>query len=133
MYGSTEYPTFSCGGLGDDLRIRAETDGPPIGVAEGRLVEVVDGAGELLVRGPEMFLGYFDPGLNEAAFTDDGFFRSGDVASIDADGAVTIRGRQKDIVVRGGENISVKEVEDLLYDMSTRRCTRSRSSPCPIP
>jgi acyl-CoA synthetase (AMP-forming)/AMP-acid ligase II len=91
------------------------TDGRPIGPVEVRLDHDGDGPGELLVRGPELFLGYLDPELNDDSFTADGFFRTGDLASIDA-GTVTIRGRLKDIIVRGGENISAKEVEDLLFE-----------------
>lgn len=115
VYGSTEFPTYSSGGPGDDLDLRAGTDGRPLAGAEGRLAEVAGGVGELEVRGPELFLGYLDAALNETAFTRDGWFRTGDLASIDERGAVTIRGRSKDIIVRGGENISAREVEDLLY------------------
>ncbi|MGY1914139.1 AMP-binding protein [Blastococcus sp. SYSU DS0973] len=114
VYGSTEYPTFSCSGPEAPLERRAETDGAPIGEAECLLLDVVEGVGELAVRGPEMFLGYLDDSLNAAAFTEDGYFRTGDLASFE-DGYVTIRGRQKDIIVRGGENISAREVEDHLY------------------
>jgi len=69
-----------------------------------------------LLRGPDVFLGYLDASLNLDAFTDGGFFRTGDLASIASSGAVTIRGRHKDIIVRGGENISAKEVEDVLFE-----------------
>jgi cyclohexanecarboxylate-CoA ligase len=71
-------------------------------------------AGELLVRGPEMFVGYLDPKLNDDS-SSNGWFRTGDLASIDTDGYVQITGRAKDIIVRGGENISAREVEDLLF------------------
>jgi cyclohexanecarboxylate-CoA ligase len=115
VYGSSEFPTFSCGRLGDPIERRADTDGIAIGEAVG----VIDGdadVGELLVRGPELFHGYFDDALNEASFTPDGLFRTGDLASIDADGYITIRGRIKDIILRNGENISAREVEDVLYE-----------------
>jgi cyclohexanecarboxylate-CoA ligase len=115
IYGSSEFPTFCCGRPGDPPDICADTDGLPLGPVRGRLDGGTDGVGELLVDGPELFLGYLDAGLNAAAFTADGFFRTGDLASIDGRGAVTIRGRQKDIILRGGENISAKEVEDLLF------------------
>jgi cyclohexanecarboxylate-CoA ligase len=115
IYGSSEFPTYCCGRPGDDLDICAETDGMPLGPVECRLDLETGGVGELLVKGPELFVGYIDPGLNEAAFSGDGYFRTGDLASIDHRGAITIRGRQKDIIVRGGENISAKEVEDVLY------------------
>ncbi len=115
VYGSSEFPTYCCGRPGDDLDICADTDGMPIGPVESRLDGERAGVGELLLKGPDLFLGYLDADLNAAAFSSDGFFRSGDLAIIDHSGAVTIRGRQKDIIVRGGENISAKEVEDLLY------------------
>ena len=66
------------------------------------------------MRGPELCLGYLDPADTAAAFTADGWFRTGDLARLGPDGDVTIVGRAKDIVVRGGENISLKEVEDYL-------------------
>ncbi|MEO8693471.1 MAG: AMP-binding protein [Acidimicrobiales bacterium] len=116
VYGSSEFPTATCGRLDDPFEITADTDGVPIGPVACRL-DNADGAGvgELLVRGPDLFLGYLDASLNVEAFTDDGYFRTGDLASIAPSGAVTIRGRHKDIIVRGGENISAKEVEDVLF------------------
>jgi cyclohexanecarboxylate-CoA ligase len=80
-----------------------------------RLDDVTDGVGELLVRGPECFHGYLDAALNDDAFAEDGFFRTGDLASIDESGFVTIQGRKKDIIIRKGEKISAREVEDLLF------------------
>jgi cyclohexanecarboxylate-CoA ligase len=71
--------------------------------------------GELLVSGPECFMGYLDSTLDVEAFTPDGYFRTGDLAIEDRDGYITIQGRQKDIIIRNGENISAKEVEDLIY------------------
>lgn len=72
--------------------------------------------GEIAVNGPERFLGYLDSALNTDAFTPDGFFLTGDLAAIDADGYITIHGRKKDIIIRSGEKISAKEVEDLLFE-----------------
>jgi cyclohexanecarboxylate-CoA ligase len=115
VYGSTEMPTLTCGHPDDPEHIAADTDGRTIGPVELRLLDEHDGVGELAVRGPELFLGYLDPALNDDAFFDDGFFATGDLASFDSEGAVTIRGRKKDIIIRGGENIAAKEVEDLLY------------------
>ena len=66
--------------------------------------------GELLVRGPEVCVGYLDPRDNDDAFTADGWFRTGDLATID-DGQIEIVGRTKDVIIRGGENISTAEVE----------------------
>lgn len=114
VYGSSEFPTLSCGRPEDGPEVNADTDGMPIGPVECRLEGGGPGPAELLVRGPDLFLGYLDPSLNEAAFTDDGYFRTGDLATIGGNGAITICGRQKDIIVRGGENVSAKEVEDLL-------------------
>ena len=119
-YGLTELPTVTCGGLNDRPEKRAGTDGRPL---PGTRVRIRDakglsrryGEGELEASAPEMFLGYLDPGLDGEAFTEDGWFRTGDLASVDPDGYVTILGRIKDIIVRGGENISVKEVEDVLF------------------
>jgi cyclohexanecarboxylate-CoA ligase len=119
-YGSTEYPTLTTGRLGDDPEIQATTDGVLIGPAELRivdpvtLVDVADGQpGELWARGPEMFSGYLDPALDDAAFAPDGWFRTGDLATY-TDGYLTIVDRLKDIVIRGGENISAAEVEHAL-------------------
>ena len=116
VYGSSEFPTATCGRPGDGFDITADTDGVPIGPVECRLDSVNDGVGELLLRGPDVFLGYLDATLNADAFTEDGFFRTGDLATIGPLSAVTIKGRQKDIILRGGENISAKEVEDVLFE-----------------
>jgi cyclohexanecarboxylate-CoA ligase len=116
VYGSSEFPTFSCGGPDDDDSVAAHSDGKPIGPVRYRLDEPADGIGELLISGPELFLGYLDPALNADAFTPDGYFRTGDLASVGPDQAVTIRGRLKDIINRGGEKISAREVEDLIFE-----------------
>ena len=71
--------------------------------------------GELRLRGPQCFLGYVDASLDAAAFDDDGWFRTGDLGVIDADGNVTVTGRIKDIIIRNAENISALEIEDALY------------------
>jgi acyl-CoA synthetase (AMP-forming)/AMP-acid ligase II len=71
--------------------------------------------GELRAKAPQMMKGYIDSSLDADAFDADGFFRTGDLGVIDEDGFVVITGRLKDIIIRNGENISAKEVEDLLY------------------
>ena len=71
--------------------------------------------GELLLRGPQCFSGYVDPTLDEASFDADGWFHTGDLGTIDAAGNVRITGRLKDIIIRNAENISVVEVEEMLY------------------
>ncbi|MGH3298537.1 MAG: AMP-binding protein [Trebonia sp.] len=119
-YGSSEHPTVSAGRIADPLDLRAGTDGRLLAGNEVRLVDaagrdVPDGQqGEILTRGPELFTGYTDPALNAAAFLPGGWFRTGDLGRIDASGHLTITDRLKDIIIRGGENISSKEVEDLL-------------------
>ena len=112
-YGSTELPTLSVVRPDDAQEIRLETEGRPIG-GRARLVEQDGDIGDLEADGPELFVGYLDPSDNDAAFTDDGWFRTGDLARISPSGAISIVGRRKDLIVRGGENISAKEVEDLL-------------------
>jgi non-ribosomal peptide synthetase component E (peptide arylation enzyme) len=71
---------------------------------------VIDG--ELQLRGAQSFLGYVDESLNVAAFTDDGWFRTGDLAEISDDDRIRIVGRLKDVVIRNAENISATEVEE---------------------
>jgi acyl-CoA synthetase (AMP-forming)/AMP-acid ligase II len=119
-YGSSEHPTVSAGTIADSLDKRAGTDGRLLAGNEIRLVDPdgrdvpADRDGEILTRGPELFTGYTDAALNAAAFLPGGWFRTGDVARLDADGYLTVTDRLKDIIIRGGENISAKEVEDLL-------------------
>lgn len=113
-YGSTEMPTLCIVRPGDDPERRLTTEGRVIGEAQARLAACDTGVGELEARGPELFVGYVDPADNDAAFTPDGWFRTGDLATITDAGEVAIVGRLKDVIVRGGENISAKEVEDLL-------------------
>lgn len=109
-YGSTEFPSItSAAGPDTPDDRRATTDGRPIGANEVRIVD-----GEIQARGPELFCGYTDPALDEEAFTDDGWFRTGDLGVIDADGYLTVTGRAKDVVVRLGEKIGAREVEVLL-------------------
>ncbi|HEX5615894.1 MAG TPA: AMP-binding protein [Acidimicrobiia bacterium] len=119
-YGSTEYPTLTTGRAGDDPALDADTDGRLIGASELRIVDPVTGVdraagepGELWVRGPEMFSGYLDAALDDAAFAPGGWFRTGDLAVFDG-ASLTIVDRLKDIIIRGGENISALEVESLL-------------------
>jgi non-ribosomal peptide synthetase component E (peptide arylation enzyme) len=103
------------------LDILDTTTGPAVAGVEVRAV-TDDGRvcapgeeGELRVRGPQCFLGYVDDSLDADAFDADGWFRSGDLGIIDADGNVTVTGRIKDIIIRNAENISALEIEDMLY------------------
>jgi cyclohexanecarboxylate-CoA ligase len=122
-YGSTEFPsiTSASGPQVPDAK-RAETDGAPVGrnrIAlrdeHGRAVPP-GRPGEIWAWGPELCLGYRDPALDAEAFDADGWFRTGDLGVIDDDGYLTIVGRVKDIIVRGGEKLSAKEIEDLLFE-----------------
>jgi cyclohexanecarboxylate-CoA ligase len=88
--------------------------------------------GELLVRGPELFPGYLAGPDNDGAFTPDGWFRTGDLAVADSEGYVSIRGRKKDIILRGGENISVTEVENLLFEHPAVREVAIVAMPDPV-
>jgi len=109
-YGSTEFPSItSSPGPGEPTERRASTDGRPIGANRIRIVD-----GEIQARGPELFLGYRDPTLDVEAFTADGWFRTGDLGTIDAEGYLTVSGRLKDVIIRSGEKISAREVEELL-------------------
>jgi acyl-CoA synthetase (AMP-forming)/AMP-acid ligase II len=122
VYGSTEAPNVGQGYTQpEDRTLAADTDGRALDY-ELRLVDlagrdVAEGRqGELLVRGPSLFCGYTDPSLNDAAFDPAGFFRTGDLGERRPDGALVITGRRKDLIIRGGENLSPKEIEDALLD-----------------
>jgi len=119
IYGMTELPTVSLGDRAVPFERRASTDGR---IAVGVEVRAVDESdvvlplgepGELLVRGPERYLGYVDP-TADGAITEDGWFRTGDIGLCDGNGDITITGRLKDIINRGGEKFSTREIEDLL-------------------
>ncbi|MFE2985767.1 class I adenylate-forming enzyme family protein [Streptomyces sp. NPDC059262] len=119
-YGSSEHPTITSGRPDDPLAWRAFTDGRVMPGSEIRIVGF-DGRdagpgedGEILSRGPEMFVGYSDPDLTANVITDDGWLRTGDIGRLDENGCLTITDRLKDIIVRGGEKIASKEVEDIL-------------------
>jgi acyl-CoA synthetase (AMP-forming)/AMP-acid ligase II len=121
VYGSTEAPTVTLGAVERGSAAAAETDGYVV----GHEVKIVDAAdrpvaagedGEILTRGPEMMLRYLRAEDNKDAFDPDGFFHTGDIGHLHPDGALVITGRKKDIIIRGGENISAKEIEDLLYE-----------------
>ena len=121
-WGMTENGLVTCNGLRDPEDKIFGTDGIPFPGLELRVVDEAEGdvprgtEGELLVRGPSLFTGYFKrPAFTAEAYAADGWFRTGDRATLDADGYVSITGRSKDLIIRGGENIPVAEVEDLLY------------------
>jgi len=107
VYGSTEVPVTTVGSL-DDVDRAADTDGRP-GIADVVLVD-----GEIRARGPQMLTGYLHPDDNRDSFDEAGYFRTGDLGRFTGDGHLVVTGRAKDIIIRNGENISPKEVEDIL-------------------
>ncbi|WP_172145583.1 AMP-binding protein [Pseudomonas tumuqii] len=121
VFGSSEAPLVTLGFVGaGQLQQAANTDGEILDY-QVRLLdeagrEVAAGQeGEICVRGPAMFLGYADPEQSAEAFDAEGFFATGDLGRITADNAILITGRKKDLINRGGEKISAKEVEDILH------------------
>lgn len=122
-YGSTEHPSITGCRYDDAPDKRLNTDGVPLPGNEIRLVDpegrdVKTGEpGEVLSRGPELFLGYTDPELTARAFDEEGWYHTNDIAVMDEDGYIRITDRTSDLIIRGGENISAAEVEELLLRM----------------
>jgi acyl-coenzyme A synthetase/AMP-(fatty) acid ligase len=122
-YGSTEHPSTTGSTHGSPREQRLYTDGIAMPGVEVRLLdedggEVGDGEpGEIVSRGPDLFVCYTEPVLTKAAIDPDGWYASGDIAVRDEHGAYTITDRKKDIIIRGGENVSAAEVEELLVRM----------------
>ena len=119
-YGMTECPMITQGSIDDDDEQLANTDGAPV---HGCVVEVVGDdrqpvpagvTGEVRVGGPMVAKGYTDPELSAAAFGADGFFSTGDRGYLREDGHLVLTGRTKELIIRKGENISPREIEDLL-------------------
>jgi cyclohexanecarboxylate-CoA ligase len=118
-YGATEAPSVVTTGDHEE-----DEAGEPVAASEAEL-RVVDPEtgkdqapgreGELWLRGPELCAGYLDPAHTETAFARGGWFRTGDLAVIDPELGLSISGRLKDIIIRGGENISVAELEEVLH------------------
>ena len=122
-YGCTEHPSVTGSQHTDPREKRIHTDGCPLDWVEIRTVDEdgrdvpVGQPGEILTRGPDRFAGYTDPTLTAAAVDEEGWFSTGDVGVIDQEGYLTITDRVKDIIIRGGENVSAAEVEQLLAHM----------------
>lgn len=112
-YGSTEHPSITASDATDPLRKRLYTDGDPQPGVEIRLTE----DGEILSRGPDLCLGYTDDALTAKMFDEQGWYHTGDIGVLDADGYLTITDRTTDLIIRGGENISALEVEEVLLSM----------------
>ncbi len=123
-YGLTECPVIAMNSVGDPDEKLANTEGranPPsmqirvVSLATGKVAAPSE-EGEIRALGPQLCRGYLDASLNSAAFDSEGFFRTGDLGFLDDQGYIVITGRLKDVIIRKGENISAKEVEDLLYE-----------------
>lgn len=120
-YGMTEAPILTMNHHDAPDEVLAETEGPAVAGSTLRIV-TLDGKeagpgeeGEVRAKGPQVTLGYLDAALDADAFDDEGWFRTGDLGTLDTAGNLTITGRLKDVIIRKGENISAKEVEDLLF------------------
>jgi acyl-CoA synthetase (AMP-forming)/AMP-acid ligase II len=122
-FGSTEHPSITGCSAVSPREKRLNTDGEPLPGVEMRLVDddgndVLPGEpGEIWSRGPDCFIGYTDPVITAAAFAPGGWYMTGDVGVLDPDGYLTITDRKKDIIIRGGENVSAAEVEEILVRM----------------
>ncbi|MFE8014402.1 class I adenylate-forming enzyme family protein [Streptomyces antibioticus] len=109
-YGMTEVPMITMGAPDDTDENLATTEGRPPAGMEIRIA----GDGEIRLRGEAVCRGYLDPAQTAAAFDADGFLRTGDLGRLTASGHLVLTGRLKDVIIRKGENISAKEIEDLL-------------------
>jgi acyl-CoA synthetase (AMP-forming)/AMP-acid ligase II len=121
-WGLTEFPCATSLSVGDPPEKFLGSVGRPTPGVRVRVVgpdgtdRPVGEEGELQVRGPQCFKGYLDPALDADAFDEAGFFRTGDLGVVDADGFVWVTGRLKDVIIRNAENISALEVEEVLYE-----------------
>lgn len=109
-YGMTEVPMITMGSPDDTVENLATTEGRP---PEGMEIRIAEG-GEVRLRGEAVCRGYLDPAQTAEAFDEDGFLRTGDLGRVTASGHLVLTGRLKDVIIRKGENISAKEIEDLL-------------------
>lgn len=121
-YGMTEAPILTMSRFDDPSEKMAETEGrislPDVDlrvVRDDGQVAAPGETGEFRCKGPQLFRGYLDSRLDAAAFDENGYFHTGDLGYLDADGYCVVTGRLKDVIIRKGENIPAKEVEDLLY------------------
>jgi fatty-acyl-CoA synthase len=121
-YGQSECPTITRARVGDRSLFRSQTVGQPVDGLEVKLVDRVTGkrvgvdeVGELCVRGTNVMAGYLGrPDATKSVLDSDGWLRTGDLATMGPDGHLSIVGRLKDIIIRGGENVYPREVEDVL-------------------
>ncbi len=123
MYGSTEHPSITGSRHDEPVELRLSTDGHPLAGVEIRIVDddglpVEPGRpGEIWSRGPDCCVGYTDPALTDAFFDRDGWYRTEDIGVLDDQGYLSITDRKKDVIIRGGENVSAAAVEEVLLTM----------------
>jgi len=123
VYGSTEHPSITGSAFDDPADKRHATDGTALPGVEILVLDedgnavAPGGPGEIWSRGPDLCVGYTDPQLTAAAFDADGWYRTGDLGVLDADGFLTITDRVNDVIIRGGENISAAEVEEVIIQL----------------
>ena len=123
LYGSSEALINSAVYPSAPAARRYGTDGQIIPGVEGRLVDLEsgeplgpDGEGELQIRTPSQHAGYYkDPEMTRQVCLDGGWFATGDICTLDREGYVSVVGRNKDMIIRGGANISAREIEELLF------------------
>jgi acyl-CoA synthetase len=136
-WGMTECPSVSGSGRFDPRQVRCGSDGR---IAPGCEVRSVDAqgtvlgpgeVGELLIRGPQRALGYLEPQHTKESFDEDGWFRTGDLGFVTTEGVLSMTGRIKEIINRGGEKFSVREIEDAL--VSNPDVTEAAVVPAPHP
>jgi acyl-CoA synthetase (AMP-forming)/AMP-acid ligase II len=125
LYGSTEVLCATWNRPTSTLEQRAHTDGLPLSNTEIQIRDdvgrpmPVDTEGEVYVRGPQASVGFFaDPERTAATYLPDGWIRTGDLATVDDDGYLTIVGRKKEIIIRGGVNIAPREIEEMLLQFA---------------
>ncbi|HMK63535.1 MAG TPA: AMP-binding protein [Acidimicrobiales bacterium] len=122
-YGSTEHPSTTGARHEEPAEKRNHTDGHPLLGVELRLVDEegeevpTGGRGEILSRGPDACIGYTEPALTASAFDHQGWYATGDIGTLDEEGYLSIVDRKKDVIIRGGENISALEIEEALLRM----------------
>jgi cyclohexanecarboxylate-CoA ligase len=120
-YGLTEAPILTMASVDDRDDDLAHSEGAPMPGVVLKLVKTdgtvagVGEEGEVRAKAPQLMLGYLDPMLDDDAFDEEGYFRTGDLGVLNERNMLTITGRLKDIIIRKGENVSAKEVEDHLY------------------
>ncbi len=139
-YGLTETsPVMTYTRIGDEMRLRVETVGRALPHIEVKVVDPETGEplapglqGEVCCRGYNVMKGYYNnPAATKEAIDADGWLHSGDLGIMDADGNLSITGRQKDMIIRGGENIYPREIEEFLYRMEDIRDVQVAAVPSP--